>query len=87
VPISQSLGAFNALALPEERFTKEEIEYFTREAKVPPHRLRQAPFSSEGGLKILFRRESANVRIMVFDGGHEKNTEDAVRWLHQQRKE
>jgi hypothetical protein len=85
VPISQSLRAFNALALPQDRFTEEEIEYFTRQARVPPHLQSQAPFSSNGGLKILFRRQSANARITPsFDGGHEKNTEAAFRWLNQQ---
>jgi poly(3-hydroxybutyrate) depolymerase len=86
VPISQSLRAFNALASPQDRFTEDDIEYFTREAKVPPHLRSEAPEASPGGLKILFRRRSANARISVFDGGHEKNTEDAVRWLNQQNK-
>jgi dipeptidyl aminopeptidase/acylaminoacyl peptidase len=86
VPISQSLLAFNMLAAPKGRFTEKEIEYFTREAKVPPHLRSAAPESSPGGLKILFRRQSAHVRITVFDGGHEKNTEAAVRWLNQERK-
>jgi pimeloyl-ACP methyl ester carboxylesterase len=84
VPISQSLRAFNVLAAPNDR-VKEEIEYFTREAKVPPHLRSEASGSSAGGLKVLFRRQSGNARITVFDGGHDKNTEAAFRWLNQQR--
>ena len=54
VPISQSLRAFNLLAAPTDRLTEEEIEYFTREAKVPPHLRSEASGASAGGLKVLF---------------------------------
>jgi len=86
VPISQSLRAFNLLAAPQDRFTEEEITYFTREAKVPASLQSETTDSSYGGLKILFRRRSGNARITVFDGAHDKNTEAAFRWLNQQRK-
>jgi pimeloyl-ACP methyl ester carboxylesterase len=84
VPISQSLRAFNLLAAPQDRFTEEEIEYFTREAQVPVHLRSDTTDPSYGGLRILFRRHSGNARITVFDGAHDKNTEAAVRWLNQQ---
>jgi len=42
--------------------------------------------SSDEGLKILFRRQSGNVRLTVFDGGHIKNTAAAMKWLNQQRR-
>jgi hypothetical protein len=70
--ITQALRFFNKLAAHEDRFTEKEIEYFTREAKIPPHVRSQVPDDPAGGLKILFRRPSAHVRITVFDGGHEK---------------
>lgn len=87
VPISHSLRAFNLLAAPQDHFTEDEIAYFTREAEVPPD-LRGETTSdpSYGGLKILFRRQSGNARLTVFDGGHDKNTEAAFRWLNQQRR-
>ena len=86
VPISQSLRAFNLLAAEQDRFTEEEIEHFTRQAEVPSHLRRGTPESSDGGLRILFRRQSGNARITVFDGAHDKNTEAAFRWLNQQRR-
>ena len=58
-----SAREISPLAAQEDRFTEKEIEYFTREAKVPPHLQSEAPPSSPGGVKILFRRQSANVRI------------------------
>jgi len=86
VPISQSLNAFNLLAAPQDRFTNEEITYFTREAQVPASLQSETTDSEYGGLRILFRRASGNARITVFDGAHDKNTEAAVRWLNRQRK-
>ncbi|HKS28586.1 MAG TPA: prolyl oligopeptidase family serine peptidase [Pyrinomonadaceae bacterium] len=86
VPVSQSLRAFNLLAKPEDRFTEEEIEYFTREAKVRSALRSETSDPSYGGLKILFRRQSGNARVTVFDGAHDKNTEAAFRWLNQQRR-
>ena len=86
VPISQSLRAFNLLAAEQDRFTEEEIEHFTRQAEVPAHLRSGTPESSDGGLRVLFRRRSGNAHITVFDGAHDKNTEAAFRWLNQQRR-
>lgn len=86
VPISQSLRAFNLLAAPADRFNEQEIEYFTREAQVPSHLRNETSDQSDGGLRILLRRHSRNARLTVFDGGHDKNTEAAFRWLNQQRR-
>lgn len=86
VPVSQSLRGFNVLAAPADRFSEEEIEYFTREARVPSHLQSNTSATSDGGLKVLFRRQSGNARVTIFDGAHDKNTEAAVRWLNQQRR-
>ena len=86
VPVSQSLHAFNILAAPQDRITEDEIAYFTREAQVPPNLRSDTADPSYGGLRILFRRQSGNVRLIIFDGAHDKNTEAAFRWLNQQRR-
>ena len=86
VPISQSLHAFNLLAEPQDHFTEEEIEYFTRQSKVPSNLQSETTDPDYGGLKILYRRQSGNARITVFDGAHDKNTEAAFRWLNKQRR-
>jgi dienelactone hydrolase len=86
VPVSQSLIAFNLLAAPQDRLTEDQIAYFTREAQVPPDLRSETTDASYGGLRILFRRQSGNARITVFDGAHDKNTEAAFRWLNRQRK-
>jgi dipeptidyl aminopeptidase/acylaminoacyl peptidase len=86
VPTGQSLRAFNLLATPPDRFTEEEIAYFTREFQVPPALRSETSDPLYGGLKILLRRQSGNARLTIFDGAHDKNTEAAVRWLNLQRK-
>ncbi len=86
VPVSQSLRAYNLLAEPRDHFTEEEIEYFTRQAQVPSGLRSETTDPDYGGLKILFRRQSGNTRITVFDGAHDKNTEAAFRWLNKQRR-
>ena len=86
VPLSQSLHAFNLLAASSDRLSEEDIKYFTREAQVPPALRSETTDPLYGGLRILFRRQSGNLRITIFDGAHDKNTEAAFRWLNGQRK-
>jgi acetyl esterase/lipase len=87
VPISHSLLAFNALAAPEDRLTEEEIKYFVEHAQVPPHLIDPSLFDISYGEKApLFRRESGNARITIFNGGHEMLYHTALTWLEQQRK-
>ena len=83
---AQSGTSLDLLAAPQDRLTEDQIAYFTREAQVPPPLRSETTDSSYGGLKILFRRQSGNARITIFDGAHDKNTEAAFRWLNRQRK-
>jgi acetyl esterase/lipase len=87
VPISHSLLAFNALAAPEDRLSEEDIKYFVEHAQVPPH-LNDPSLSdiSYGEKAPLFRRQSGNVRITIFNGGHEMLYTTALIWLEQQQK-
>lgn len=86
VPVSQSLNAFNLLAAPADRLSEAEIAYFTSEAKVPTHLQAKQPYASHGDKKVLFRRQSENVRLTIFDGGHEQNAKAAFYWLNGQAK-
>jgi poly(3-hydroxybutyrate) depolymerase len=87
VPVSHALNAFNLLGAPQDRLTEEQILSFTKEAQVPVSLRDATPAdSNDGDLKVLFRRQSGNVRLTVFDGGHVKYTEVAFRWLNEQRR-
>lgn len=87
VPISHTLRAYNLLAEPKDRLTEEEITWFTEKSQVPPTIKDTVPTDPHhGAKKVLFRRESANVRVTIFDGGHEGLPAPALHWLAEQKK-
>lgn len=85
VPVSQSLRAFNILAESADRFTVEKIEFITKNQAIPPQ-LKSETSNTADSEKVLLRRESSNVRLTIFDGGHDKITEASIKWLNRQRK-
>jgi pimeloyl-ACP methyl ester carboxylesterase len=87
VPVSHSLNAFNILAGANDNLTQEEIDYFVANAEVPP----SLSDESENdplyeNKQVLFRRKSDNVRITIFEGGHEIIYSAACEWLSHQAK-
>lgn len=87
VPISHSLLAYNALTAPEYHLSEQEIQYFVGQAQVPQHLIDPLlSDSSFGERAVLFRRQTENVRLTLFDGGHEILFEPALMWLAQQEK-
>ncbi len=87
VPISHSLEAFNILAAKKDRISTELIKGFTQTAKVPKALSGQAPTDSSYGEKtVRFRRDSGNVRVTIFQGGHEIIPPAALQWLDKQQK-
>jgi len=86
VPISHSLRAFNVLALSEDAISDDEIEFFVEKAQVPPSLKGTYTDDLYGEKKVLFRRNSQNVRITIFNGGHDMIYIAALDWLAQQVK-
>ena len=87
VPISHSLEAFNILAAKKDRISTELIKEFTQTAKVPKALSGQASTDSSYGEKtVRFRRDSGNVRVTIFQGGHEIIAPAALQWLARQQK-
>lgn len=89
VPFTHSLRAFNAVALEKDKIEETDIEQFYREMKAPPclaGEIVAATDSLYGRQKPLFRKVSQNVRVTIFDGGHEIIPLAALNWLAQQRK-
>ncbi len=88
VPVSQSLKAFNALARIEDRLSDADIKFMTDNAQIPD-KLKMSvhdPLYSNSKRPVLFRRVSGNVRITVFDGGHDIIQEAGLAWLEKQKK-
>jgi acetyl esterase/lipase len=86
VPVSHSLRAFNVLAAPDQQVTDEDVAFMVREQKIPAALAAETQLDPEREKATLFRRSSGNVRVTVFEGGHESESGAAVLWLSRQRK-
>jgi len=87
VPISHSLKAFNLLAESSLKLTQEQIDYFTKESKVPESLKGAGPDPSYGkDRQPLWRGQSKVTRITIFDGGHEMIPSVIFDWLAKQKK-
>lgn len=86
VPVSQAIRAYNVLAAPADRIGEEDIDFICRNEAVPPH-LAAAGKDQEAafdGRKIYLRRCSGNVRLTLFEGGHDLLPAPAFQWLAKQ---
>ena len=81
VPISHSLLAFNEVAERKDMVGLAEIEFMTREARLPDGLPAAAPAPSFGVKKPLFSRSSASATVIIFDGGHELVPLAAIAWI------
>lgn len=86
VPVSHSIRAFNLLAQPWDEIDKSQIEFFVETQSVPKELQSEISDEAYGEKQPLFRRSSENVRLTIFDGGHEIIHQAAFRWLSEQRK-
>ena len=86
VPVSHSLRAFNVLAASDKQISTEDIDFMVREQKIPADLAAEKQDDPERQKAILFRRNSGNARVTVFEGGHESESSAAVLWLSRQRK-
>ena len=86
VPVSQSLHAFNVLAAPDQQILGEDIAFMTREQKIPAALAAETQNDPERQMATLFRRNSGNVRVTVFEGGHDSEPSASLEWLARQRK-
>ena len=86
VPVSHSLRAFNVLAASDKQISTEDIDFMVREQKIPAALAAEKQDDPERQKAILFRRNSGNARVTVFEGGHESESSSAVLWLSRQRK-
>ncbi len=84
VPVSHSLRAFNALAQETDRIADEDIRFFTEQSQTPEHlKAGQPPLREPayGEKQPLFRRQSGNAVLTVFDGAHDFIPEAALAWI------
>ncbi len=84
VPVSQAINAFNTLAAEADRISEADIEYMVKNEKVPEHIATPMDDPAFGGRRIYLRRVSGNVRLTLFEGGHDLLPFAAVDWLSRQ---
>lgn len=83
VPVSHSLEAYNILAKPEDRIAQTDIDSIVATETVPDALAFQGEDPSYG-VKIHLRRQSNNVRMTLFEGGHNAFISAAFDWLSRQ---
>lgn len=85
VPVSQSLRAFNALAIgnghADRAFTPAQIDFITEHEKLPAGLVSDAFDDKDRKRPVLFRRSAGPVLFTIFDGAHETDFPTAFRWL------
>jgi pimeloyl-ACP methyl ester carboxylesterase len=87
VPISHSLLAFNEVASTEDKISDEDIRFFVEKAEVPPKLKANISDPTYGEKRPLFRRESGNATVTIFEGGHELVAAAAIAWIQQAHNE
>ena len=75
-----------AVAAVADQIPAETIAAIQEKPEMPARFLQKITDPDYGRAKPLFRKISRNVRITVFEGGHEIVPEAALAWLEQQRK-
>ena len=86
VPVSQSFEAFNALANPADRIAPEDVDFITKDQKIPEKFGVPEPDAAFADRAIHFRRQSNLARITIFEGGHDCLAEAGLEWLARQNR-
>jgi pimeloyl-ACP methyl ester carboxylesterase len=87
VSFTHSLYAFNLICREKDRIPEQEIEQFYRDTGKPASLKTDSLVDSlYGDREPLFRRVSDNVRITIFNGGHENIFAAGLNWLSRQKK-
>jgi hypothetical protein len=86
VSIRHTLRVYNALAAQPDRIAAADVEFLVANEAIPPHLPSGLPYRPEGAFPVLIRLQSRNVRLTIFEGGHERDVPSALAWLERQRK-
>ena len=84
VPVSHSLNAFNRVAKRKDRISEADIAFITETATLPIHLDRAGRDASYGDRQPLFRRQSGEAMVTLFDGDHELVPGAAIVWIASQ---
>ena len=89
VPVSQAINAYNCLAAPADRISEDDCQYIVTKEQIPSQlqdsRLVSDP--SYGSNIVHLRRQSRNVRLSIFEGGHDLLHWPLFSWLSRQERD
>jgi len=86
VPFTHSLHAFNRVVTKRDRIATAAIDAFYAQQDLPQGLAEAKADRLYGDKRPLFRAESGNIRVTIFEGGHEIIPDAALNWLARQRK-
>ena len=86
VPVRHAMRAFNSTAAERDRIPERVIEEIVATEKVPREFLAPDDTPELGGRKVWLRRISGNVRLTVFEGGHDIFYGAGADWLSRQKR-
>jgi hypothetical protein len=89
VPPDHSIRAYNILANPADTISQKEIDYILEKQELPEGIKGATNRDKYFGAKdpqIVFMRESANVRLVLFVGVHDMAYNPGLLWLNEQQK-
>ncbi|MBO7329806.1 MAG: prolyl oligopeptidase family serine peptidase [Lentisphaeria bacterium] len=81
VPVYHSIRAFNTIAAEKDRISEEDIDFIVKNEAIPAALQSEEEYPLWGGRKIHFRRVSGNVRLTIFEGGHDLFPSAGTNWL------
>lgn len=89
VPPSHSIRAFNILANPADTISQEQMDYIVKEQAIPESLQGAAKDEHFAGAdpEVVFVRESANVKLVLYVGVHDMAYNPTLLWLNEQRKQ
>ena len=86
VPVSHAINAFNIIAKETDRISADDIETIVKDEIIPDHLKTDIIDPCYGSHTLLLRRVSGNVRLNIFEGGHDLLPFPAMEWLSRQRR-
>lgn len=86
VPFTHSLHAFNQVAPEKDRIPATLIDAFYQQQALPSGSRKPEADALYGKKDVLFRKESGNARVTIFQGKHEIIHHAGLNWLARQRR-
>ncbi|WP_241738902.1 alpha/beta hydrolase family protein [Pontibacter beigongshangensis] len=87
VPSSHSIRAYNMLAAPQDTIPQQQINHIEKEQVLPEEMqgFNNDPYFGPTDPAVLFTKESANVKLVLFDGVHDMAYNPTLLWLSEQQ--